>query len=67
LCALIARIAEKTSCFSVLNDVAFEHEGSFVASALGLLHVVGHENDGNLAFKLFNQLLELRGAQWVKG
>ena len=49
-----------------LDDVALEEECRLVGDAGGLLHVMGHDHDGVMAFQLEDQVLDVRGRSGVE-
>src|SRR5215217_9294075 len=48
------------------DQLAEEEEGRRVGNARRLLHVVRHDHDRVLLFQIEDQLLNLRGCDWVE-
>ena len=49
------------------NNVTLEKEGGEVGDPGGLLHVVGHDDDGIAFFEAVNQFFDLGGGDGVDG
>src|SRR5277367_1011109 len=65
-CARIRRRREKFGGFAVLDEVAIEHEGSEVAGAGGLLHVVSDDGHGAAVFQLEHELFDFGGGNGIE-
>ena len=51
----------------MFNELAHVKKGGVVGNAGRLLHIVGHNNDGQLAFKLVHSFFYLLGGYGFKG
>src|SRR4051794_41626844 len=64
--ALLAGRHEDAACRAELDDLAEIHESGLLRDTRRLLHVVGDDDDGELALQLVDQLLDLAGRDRVK-
>src|ERR1041384_530966 len=64
--ALLRRIGEYLCRFVELDKLAQIHERCEVRGTRRLLHVVGDDGDGVVAFQDVDQLLDLGGRNWVE-
>src|SRR3954451_25140814 len=56
----VARVGEDLVGLGELDQLAGEHERRLVGHARGLLHVVRHDHDRELALELVDELLDLQ-------
>lgn len=60
------RVSKYTFRFVKFNQFAHIHEAGVVCRALGLLHIVRHDNNGKVFSQLQDQLLDFGGADRVE-
>lgn len=63
---LVGGVAEDGHGIITLDDLAFVKEGRLVGDTLGLLHVVSHDDKGELAAQLGNEIFNAGGGDGIE-